>query len=126
MRIVVVLAAKDTPKPVAPPAPAAANVSGRWDVDIQFTASRTTHTLHLQQNGNRVDGIHHGDFVTRDIAGTLDGDTSALASAVTERHGDALNYRFTGKGARETVAGSLDLGEYRRSTGRAGRAARTG
>jgi len=125
-RIVAVLSAKHTPKPVAPPAPAAANVSGRWDVDIQFTASRTTHTLHLQQTGNRVDGVHHGDFVTRDIAGTLDGETIALASAVTERHGDALNYRFTGKVSAETMSGSLDLGEYLGATWTARRPPRQG
>ena len=115
-RIVAVLSAKHTAKPVAAPVPAAANVSGRWNVDIQFKASRTTHTVHLQQNGNRVDGIHHGDFVTRDISGTLDGDTISLASAVTERHGDALNYRFTGNVTGEAMSGSLDLGEYLNAT----------
>jgi L-seryl-tRNA(Ser) seleniumtransferase len=36
----------------------------------------------------------------------------ALASTVTERHGDALNYRFTGKLTGDSLSGALDLGEY--------------
>jgi len=115
-RLVAILSARHTPKPVASPAAAAADVSGRWEVSIQFKANRSTHTLHLNQNGNRLAGIHQGDFVTRDIAGTLDGDAISLSSVITERRGDALNYRFTGKVAGDTIAGSLDLGEYLTAT----------
>ena len=57
-------------------------------------------------------GLHQGDFLTRDIAGTINGDAVSLASVVTERHGDALTYRFKGKVAGDTIAGSLDMGEY--------------
>jgi len=115
-RIAAVLSAEHTAKPAVSPAPAAATVSGRWDVDIQFKASRSTHMIHLRQNGNRLDGIHQGDFVTRDISGSLDGETIALASVIAERHGDALNYRFTGKVAGDTMSGSVDLGEYLAAT----------
>ena len=115
-RIVQILSAKHTLKPGSTPMPPVGNVSGRWDIDIQFKASKTTHTVHLQQNGNRLDGIHQGDFVTRDISGTLDGDAISLASVITERHGDALNYRFAGKVAGGTMSGSLDLGEYLNAT----------
>jgi L-seryl-tRNA(Ser) seleniumtransferase len=68
--------------------------------------------LHLQQNGNRLDGIHQGNFLTRDITGTINGDQVGLASTVTERHGDSLNYRFSGKVSGETIEGTLSLGEY--------------
>jgi L-seryl-tRNA(Ser) seleniumtransferase len=68
--------------------------------------------LHLQQNGNRLDGIHQGNFLTRDIAGSISGDQVTLASTVTERHGDALNYRFSGKVSGDTIDGTLSLGEY--------------
>jgi D-glucosaminate-6-phosphate ammonia-lyase len=33
------------------PAPSA-NVSGRWDVDIEFFSSRSRHTLFIEQDGN--------------------------------------------------------------------------
>jgi D-glucosaminate-6-phosphate ammonia-lyase len=112
-RISHVLSIRRTPKPVETLRPPATNLSGQWKVEIQYTASQATHTLHLQQEGNRVAGTHQGDFLARDMAGTISGDMVSLVSVVTERHGDALTYRFTGTIAGETIAGSLDMGEYR-------------
>ena len=112
-RIVEVLSASHTLKPVEASATPASNLSGGWDVEIKYAASGTTHRLHLQQNGNRVDGIHQGNFLTRDITGTISGDMVTLSSNVTERHGDSLNYRFRGKVSGDTMSGDLDLGEYR-------------
>ena len=115
-RIVEILSARHTLKPADAPLPPVANLSGRWEVEIQFAASRGTHTLHLQQNGNRIDGTHQGNFLGRDIAGTMNGDHVTLSSVVTERHGDALTYRFSGKLAGDTLTGSLDMGEYLAAT----------
>jgi hypothetical protein len=115
-RLLQILSAKHNLKPEDAPAPPATNLSGRWEVQIQYTASSTIHTLHLQQNGNRLEGTHQGDFLARDISGMISGDTVTLASNVTERHGDALSYRFRGKVAGETVSGSLDMGEYLAAT----------
>lgn len=115
-RVADVLGAKHSPKPAEAPAPPAANIGGRWDVEIQYTASSTIHRVFLEQHGNRLEGVHQGNFLDRDIAGTIDGDAVSLASTVTERHGDALAYRFTGKLAGDTMSGALDLGEYRAAT----------
>jgi L-seryl-tRNA(Ser) seleniumtransferase len=84
------------------------------------------HSLHLRQQEDRLEGIHQGNFLTRDISGTIAGDTVTLASIVTERHGDALTYRFSGKVSGETMAGTLDLGEYLRATWTARRPERAG
>lgn len=111
-RIVAVLSAKHTLKPEEPPKPPVTNVSGRWDVEITFTASKTTHIVHLEQTGNALAGTHQGEFLERDIAGTISGDAVTLASSVTERHGDALSYRFSGTIAGDTMSGTLDMGEY--------------
>ncbi len=111
-RIVQVLSAKHQPKPVEPPKPPAANLAGRWDVKVEFTASKTTHALHLTQNGNRLEGTHQGDFVGRELSGAINGDTVAFSSVQTERFGDSLSFRFTGKVEGETMSGELDMGEY--------------
>jgi L-seryl-tRNA(Ser) seleniumtransferase len=111
-RIATELSAKHTLKATDPPATAVTNLSGRWGVEIQYAASAATHTLHLQQNGNRLDGTHQGDFLARDITGSISGDTISFESVVTERHGDALTYRFNGKVSGETMSGALDMGEY--------------
>jgi uncharacterized pyridoxal phosphate-dependent enzyme len=115
-RVYQVLSARHTPKPVEAPAPPVTNLSGRWDIEIQYTASKTTHAIHIQQNDNRLEGTHQGNFLAREISGTISGDAVSLTSIVTERHGDALTYRFSGTVAGELMSGSLDLGEYLTAT----------
>ncbi len=123
-RIQEVLSQKHTLKPVETPAPPASNLAGRWEIEIRYAASTTTHTVHLQQNGNRLEGIHQGNFLSRDITGTISGDIVTLASNVTERHGDSLSYRFSGKVSGESMAGTLDMGEYLNATWTARRPSR--
>src|SRR5262249_31522761 len=67
----------------------ASDISGQWDVRIEYLASASTHTLHLKQAGNRLEGSHQGDFVSRDLAGTIEGNAVQISSSYTERHGDA-------------------------------------
>jgi L-seryl-tRNA(Ser) seleniumtransferase len=124
-RIVEILSAKRTLTPPEPEVPPSANLSGRWQVDIRYAAGASTHTLHLRQNGNRLEGTHQGDFLARDIAGTISGERVALASSITERQGDSINYRFTGTVSGETMSGSLSLGEYLDATWTARRPANT-
>jgi L-seryl-tRNA(Ser) seleniumtransferase len=111
-RIAQLLSEPRAPKQAEPVAPPAGDLTGRWEVAITYSASKTIHTLQLQQKGNRLEGLHQGDFLSRDISGTINGDTVSLASVVTERHGDALTYRFRGTVSGDTIAGSLDMGEY--------------
>ena len=101
---------------MATPAAPSAELSGIWDVEITYAASKTMHTLQLLQNGARVTGNHQGNFQSRDISGTVAADGVTLASNVNERHGDSLNYRFTGKATGDTMSGTLDLGEYLAAT----------
>jgi len=93
-------------------APPAADVSGQWQVHIEFLAGASTHTWHLKQDGNRLEGSHQGDFVSRDLVGTIDGGTVQMSSSYAERHGDALNFRFTGTIHDDAMSGSLEMGEY--------------
>ena len=96
-------------------APAAAPVldlSGRWTVQIDYVAGASTHTLHLRQTEGRVEGTHQGDFVSRDLTGTIDGSRVQFSSNYTERNGDALSFRFSGDIAGDEMAGALDMGEY--------------
>jgi L-seryl-tRNA(Ser) seleniumtransferase len=111
-RIVQLLSEKRTPKAAETAVPPSADLGGRWDVEITYAAGRSVHTLHLQQRGARLDGLHQGDFLTRDISGTINGDAVSLASVVSERHGDAITYRFKGTVTGDSVAGTLDMGEY--------------
>ena len=104
-------------KPAAQPAPAspgapAADLTGQWIVRIQYAAATSNHTLHLTQKGNDLGGLHQGEFRTREITGTLDGDAVRIRSAFGEQHGDSINLTFTGKVTGDQMGGALDMGEY--------------
>jgi L-seryl-tRNA(Ser) seleniumtransferase len=106
------------PSKSATPAPAvpAGDVSGGWDVKIQYAASTSTHTFELRQKGAAIDGAHKGDFVMRDLSGSIDGDTVRLRSTLGEESGDSLGYTFTGTLAGDQLSGTLDMGEYLTAT----------
>ena len=100
---------QDAPARTAAPA---ADLTGQWDVRIEYAANTSSHALHVKQVGNRLEGTHQGDFVSRDLGGTIDGNRVQMNSSVTERHGDALSFRFNGTVATDTMSGTLDMGEY--------------
>ena len=100
---------------MSPPA-AGADITGTWDVHIQYAASTSSHRLSLRQRGAGVDGVHQGDFVAREVSGSVSGDAVRLHSAYEESHGDALGFTFAGTVSGETMTGTLDMGEYLSAT----------
>ncbi|HPT20817.1 MAG TPA: aminotransferase class V-fold PLP-dependent enzyme [Bacteroidales bacterium] len=107
-RIVEVLSQKHTKKEMAAPV---ANLSGRWDVDIEFFSSKSRHTFFIEQDGNWIQGSHKGDFTLRDMVGILDGDQVKLSSS--ERlPGDNVNFVFHGTASNDKMTGQIYLGEY--------------
>jgi D-glucosaminate-6-phosphate ammonia-lyase len=98
-------------KPEAPRTPGG-DLTGRWDVQIQFAAGTGEHTFFIKQQANQLEGTHQGEFTARDFTGSISGDDVRIASSVGEVHGAALSYRFTGKLNGDTMSGALDMGEY--------------
>jgi seryl-tRNA(Sec) selenium transferase len=108
-RLFDVLAQKRSPKTAAPTP--AANLSGRWDVNLEFFSSKSRHTFTLEQVGNRLQGSHQGDFSVRDIFGSIEGDQVKLRS--TERiPGDSITFTFSGAFSGDTISGPVFMGEY--------------
>jgi L-seryl-tRNA(Ser) seleniumtransferase len=103
-------------QPATTPAPPVTDLSGQWDVEIQYAAGRSTHALHLRQRGQDIDGAHRGDFVSRDLTGTIDGNAVRIRSAFGEERGDALSFTFTGTVDGDAMSGTLDMGEYLSAT----------
>jgi L-seryl-tRNA(Ser) seleniumtransferase len=92
--------------------PPATDVTGEWNVRIEFAGGSSTHFLFLQQREGQIQGTHRGDFVARDLSGTIEGDAVRFTSNYTEQHGDALTFRFTGTVTGDQMGGDLDMGEY--------------
>jgi seryl-tRNA(Sec) selenium transferase len=115
-RLRAVLANPPRNEPIATPAPPLMDLTGDWTVRIDYAAATSTHTLYLRQRGNTIDGSHQGEFVTRDLAGSIEGNTVRLRSEYGEDHGDALNFTFAGTIEGDGLAGTLDMGEYLSAT----------
>ena len=111
-RLVTVLSRPPAQTETATLAPPSGDAAGQWTVKIQYAAAASTHTLHLTQKGNDLGGFHQGEFMTREVTGTIDGDTVRVRSAFGEQHGDSINLTFNGKLAGDQMSGTLDMGEY--------------
>ncbi len=109
-RVHAVLSRKRPPRTTTMPAPAA-DVSGRWDVDVEFFSSRSQHTLQIEQDGNWIQGSHRGDFSTRELVGMIEGNAVTLRS-VDQRPGNSITFIFAGTLADGTISGPIHLGEY--------------
>jgi seryl-tRNA(Sec) selenium transferase len=112
-RIVEILTKPDAkPKEMAAPA---TDLTGRWDVQIEFYSSSSRHTFFIEQDGNWIKGSHNGDFSIRDMAGILDGDQVKLSSA--DRHvADNIPFIFYGTVAGGKMSGQIFMGEYIRAS----------
>jgi D-glucosaminate-6-phosphate ammonia-lyase len=110
-RIHEVLSIKRSPRPE--PAAPETNLSGRWDVNVEFFSSKSQHVLFLQQDGGRVNGSHKSDFSVRDVQGTIEGGQIKLRSNTAERgSGDSVPFIFAGTGSGDAFSGTLYMGEY--------------
>jgi D-glucosaminate-6-phosphate ammonia-lyase len=90
------------------------NLSGRWDVNIEFYSSKSQHTFFIEQDGNWIKGSHKGDFSMRDMVGLLDGDQVKLSSS--DMHvADHIPFIFYGTVSDEKMAGQIFMGEYIRA-----------
>ena len=112
-RIVEILTSPN-PKSKEMAAPAT-NLTGRWDVDVEFYSSKSQHTLFIEQDGNWIKGSHKGDFSMRDMYGILDGDQVKLSSS--DRHvADNIPFIFYGTVGEEKMSGQIFMGEYIRAS----------
>ncbi len=93
----------------------AVNISGRWDVTMQFFSSTSKHSFYLEQDGNWIKGTHQGDFSVQDLTGSIEGDQIKFKSVV-RKPGNFIVYLFSGTAAADSMKGSIYLGEYRTAT----------
>jgi seryl-tRNA(Sec) selenium transferase len=98
-------------EPQPSPTPAGVDLSGHWDLTVEYFSSTSRHQLYLQQEGNWVAGAHHSEFSHQEIVGFVEGDRVKLRSEIRQP-GDAILFLFSGQVEGDTIAGSIFLGEY--------------
>ena len=109
-RICNILSAQRAPRPTEL-APAAADLSGHWDLDITYSNESSRHQLYIEQQGNWIGGFHTSDFSTQALKGSVAGDQVALQSTASQP-GDGIPFMFAGTIAAGGFSGSIHLGEY--------------
>ena len=93
------------------PAPPSMNLSGAWEVEIQYEVGSSRHKLFLMADGNRVTGTHAGSMYQGDLQGEIGGDRVKLRSALPA-DGNVLTYAFTGVAAGAEISGDVRIGGY--------------
>ena len=96
------------------------DISGKWDLTVNYPSSISRHRLSLIQDGNWVEGSHESEFSIQDVSGVVEADQIKLRSAVSQP-GDSVPFLFSGKLSGDTMSGSIHLGEYLTATFRADR-----
>lgn len=109
------------PRPEPRHAPPAADVNGRWNIDIEFVAGKASHTMYLQAKGDRLEGLHRGRITEGRIEGHIDGDRVKFESRGKYEAAD-MRYFFDGRIRSGEIAGELGLGEYGKARWKARRA----
>ena len=92
-------------------AAAGTDISGHWDLDVEFFSSASRHQLYLEQQGNWIGGVHISDFSSQEITGVVEGDQVKLSSAMRQP-GNGIPFLFLGSISADAFSGSIHLGEY--------------
>ena len=109
-------ATKETRDPSAP----ATDISGAWEVDIEYEVGSARHKLFLAKHGSHVTGSHQGWAYQGDVKGGVDGDQVKLHSSLPA-DGNLLSYTFTGSASQDSMSGDVTISEYGRARWRAHR-----
>jgi hypothetical protein len=87
------------------------DISGHWDLTVEYFSATSQHRLYLQQEGNWIEGTHQSDFSSQEILGTVEHDQVKLRSQVRQP-GDGILFLFSGRVSDDIMTGSIHLGEY--------------
>jgi hypothetical protein len=84
-------------------------MQGSWDIRITFADGAAQHQLVLEQDGNRVSGLHRTLFQTHPASGTIAGNVLSVRS-LHPVEGTHLAYRFEGRVTGNQAGGLVYLG----------------
>ncbi len=87
------------------------SVSGQWDVKMDFVRGPANHTVVLEQDGSKLAGTHHGEFVHGDLNGSVAANQVHFRSS-HKIEGTRLMYDFKGTVDGDKIAGVANMGEY--------------
>ncbi len=87
------------------------DLSGSWEIDLQFVRGRARHTVVLEQDGADLSGQYRSQFGEQALRGKVQGDQVEMHVGISYQHVGA-HYAFRGQVDGGRMAGQVDLGEY--------------
>ena len=89
-----------------------ADICGRWNLIVEFFSSISKQQLLIEtQDGNFLQGSHKGEYTTREMLGTIEGNQVKFLSN-TSIPGDNINFTFSGIVSGDSMSGNIHMGEY--------------
>ena len=68
-----------------------ADVSGEWEINLEFSLGNATHTAVIEQEGDALSGTYKGQYLEGTLSGTVEG--NEVDFTATLRH-EAKRFRF--------------------------------
>ncbi|MBN9587939.1 MAG: Cys/Met metabolism pyridoxal-phosphate-dependent protein [Alphaproteobacteria bacterium 64-11] len=93
------------------PSGAPAPVAGDWLVTVQYQRGTGEQRFVIRQDGSTLTGHHKGEIYEGDLSGTVHADQVVLKSH-TPVGGNTIAWTFTGNAGANSLAGTVDMGEY--------------
>ncbi|HSU07039.1 MAG TPA: hypothetical protein VLI93_15855 [Acetobacteraceae bacterium] len=98
--------------PAATASTGSARVAGTWEVTLDLAGGPATHTIVLEQDGDRIGGRHRSRYLDDEVTATATGDR-LMVQALHRYEGCLLGYGFEGTVAGDTYSGEVTLGTGR-------------
>jgi len=109
-RLVHIFRTASSAKPKTTPLPPATDVTGRWELDIEFAARTSHHIVYFQARGNSLAGSHLGRWLKGDLTGTMEGDRVRFQSMLPYESAK-LTYDFTGELSGDQMKGEVRVAQ---------------
>jgi uncharacterized pyridoxal phosphate-dependent enzyme len=100
------------------------SVEGQWSVAIHYVRGVGQQQFALTQKGHALEGTQHGELYSAALAGEIHGDQIRLRSNMAVP-GSTLDWDFTGIAQKDTMTGTVDMGEYGQAPWNASRTEKT-
>jgi hypothetical protein len=86
----------------------AANVTGKWVLDVQTDAGSGTPTVTLKQDGEKLTGHYSGQLGEADLTGSIKGNAFSFSFS-GDAQGQQFKVTYTGTVEKDTMKGTLEL-----------------
>jgi len=98
-----------------------AEMKGQWAVAIQYSRGSGEQRFTLEQSGNELTGMQQGELYRSGLTGSIHGDQIELKSSMAVS-GNSIPWAFRGIVQGNSIAGTVNMGEYGEASWKATRA----